>query len=258
MLLPFVLVSLWQGGLSYTVLISIIGIAMAMEWVDIVTARWVRFFSGLLGVLIVLLAVLSAQGLAEAVTFLLLALLFTAGLSMLLGVKLSILSGGLLYVGLPVMSLMILRHAEMGVWVVIYLTFTVWVTDIMAMFAGKTIGGVKLAPVISPNKTWAGLLGGMAGAGLIGAALSIFISGTDYLTLGVLGCVFAVVAQLGDLFESWMKRRHNLKDSGDILPGHGGVLDRVDGIISVSVFALFLMLLRSPDSGLSAAGVLIW
>ena len=110
-----------------------------------------------------------------------------------------------------------------------------WATDIFAYFAGRAIGGPKLAPRISPNKTWAGLIGGMAGAAAvrlarppgcfeIGAALPLARRRR-----------WALIAQAGDLYESWVKRRAGVKDSGTLLPGHGGVLDRLDGLLAVAL-----------------------
>ncbi len=154
------------------------------------------------------------------------------------------------YVALPCASLIWLRNAEFasdlngGAHVVLYLLFVVWATDISAYFAGKRIGGPKLAPALSPNKTWAGLLGGMTAAAAIGAICASF---TPY-PLSLVGCallamLLAVVAQAGDLFESWLKRRAGVKDSGTLIPGHGGLLDRIDGLVTATpLFALMVYL----------------
>jgi phosphatidate cytidylyltransferase len=114
-----------------------------------------------------------------------------------------------------------------------------WATDIFAFFAGRAVGGPKLAPRLSPNKTWAGLIGGMIGAGLAGWTVArLFDLGFPFLWIGA---PMGAVAQLGDLYESWEKRRAGVKDSGTLLPGHGGVLDRLDGLLAVST-ATFLLL----------------
>jgi phosphatidate cytidylyltransferase len=115
-----------------------------------------------------------------------------------------------------------------------------WATDIFAYFAGKTIGGPKLAPRISPAKTWAGLIGGAVGAGVCGWLVADFFAlGAPFTWLGV---PMAVIAQGGDLYESWVKRRCGVKDSGTMLPGHGGVLDRIDGLMAVSVASLAVLM----------------
>jgi phosphatidate cytidylyltransferase len=139
--------------------------------------------------------------------------------------------GGTLYVAIPSLALVSLG------WVLETLVFWVfvvtWATDILAYFAGRAIGGPKLAPRISPNKTWAGFLGGVAGAALLGWLFARFFE------LGPLfhwlGGPLGAIAQAGDLYESWVKRRAGVKDSGSLLPGHGGVLDRLDGLLAVAL-----------------------
>jgi len=112
----------------------------------------------------------------------------------------------------------------------LWLLFVVWATDIAAYFVGRGIGGPRLAPGISPGKTWAGLAGGMLGAAVVGGAVAAASGGPAGLAVMV-ALVLAVVAQAGDLFESFLKRRAGLKDSGTLIPGHGGVLDRLDGLL---------------------------
>lgn len=121
--------------------------------------------------------------------------------------------------------------------------------DVGAYFAGRTIGGPKIAPRISPAKTWAGLLGGAIGAALVGIAVELLdfgpaaAPGTSALAIGMAvagGLLIAVIAQAGDFFESWMKRRAGVKDSGNLIPGHGGLFDRLDGFIAV-FFVLFVI-----------------
>jgi phosphatidate cytidylyltransferase len=124
---------------------------------------------------------------------------------------------------------------------VFWLMLVTWSTDIFAYFAGRSIGGPKLAPRISPNKTWAGLFGGMAGAAVVGA-LAAWQFGLDPVFLYA-GAPLAFLAQMGDLYESRVKRRLGVKDSGSLLPGHGGVLDRADGLLPVAPATLILLLL---------------
>jgi len=115
-----------------------------------------------------------------------------------------------------------------------------WTTDICAYFAGRGIGGPKLAPRISPKKTWAGLGGGVIGALIVGG---LFAWAFDLETpFFYFGAPMAVLAQLGDLYESWVKRRADVKDSSNLIPGHGGVLDRLDGLLPVIVATLLVMI----------------
>lgn len=162
--------------------------------------------------------------------------------------------GGLIYVGLAAFELWFLRvpmdegWLRFGYILVLMVVATVVATDIGAYFFGRTLGGPKIAPKISPSKTWAGLFGGMLTAGVAltftAAAIEMghadpgdpesgFLSSIDAGMLFV-GAIGAIIAQLGDFFESWMKRRAGVKDSGNLIPGHGGLFDRTDGLIAVS------------------------
>lgn len=122
---------------------------------------------------------------------------------------------------------------HLGVTVALWVFAMVWATDIGAYFAGRAFGGARLAPKISPSKTWSGLVGGMIAALIVGATL-----GDRGEIVGVplwIGLIMGLIAQLGDLAQSWMKRRAGVKDSGSLIPGHGGVFDRVDGLLPVAL-----------------------
>lgn len=148
---------------------------------------------------------------------------------------------GVLYIGLPAVAMIWLRgHGEAGRALMLWLLLTIWATDSGAFFAGRLIGGPKLAPRISPKKTWAGLGGAVVSAawvGIIVGGLDPHAPDTVLLALG--GAILAVVAQAGDLAESWVKRHFGAKDSSNLIPGHGGLFDRVDGLL---VAALVLAL----------------
>lgn len=153
---------------------------------------------------------------------------------------------GFIYCLLPAISLLWIREqAEYfgmgkGPDLLIWVFLVVWSTDIGAYFAGRAIGGPKLAPSISPNKTVAGLAGGVVSATLLAGAWASFVKLPSHLLW--LAAPLAVAAQLGDLFESGLKRRAGVKDSGTWLPGHGGLLDRLDGLVPVAVLTAGLML----------------
>lgn len=149
--------------------------------------------------------------------------------------------GGFLYALIAALSLLWIRdRAENGIELVMWVFITVWAVDIGAYMAGRSIGGPKLAPAISPKKTWAGFYGGIAAASLLGGAWAL-LTGLE-LWLLVAAPLLAVVAQAGDLFESWMKRRAGVKDSGNWLPGHGGVFDRLDGLLPVALLTALAVL----------------
>lgn len=164
---------------------------------------------------------------------------------------------GFLYIVLPAFCLVALSWETYGNGALVYWVLIVtWATDIFAYFAGRAIGGPRLAPRISPNKTWAGLLGGMIGASFCGWAVAWYFQlGTPFLWIGA---TMGLLAQLGDLYESWEKRRAGIKDSGKLLPGHGGVLDRLDGLLAVAVAVMLILLLNlwnppeSPDDAAPA------
>ncbi|WP_397576705.1 phosphatidate cytidylyltransferase [Sphingorhabdus sp.] len=167
--------------------------------------------------------------------------------------------GGLLYVGLACFTLLLFSAPFFGMTPTIMLIAGVIGTDVGAYFAGRTLSGPKIAPRISPSKTWSGLLGGIVGAGLMMIAIQAAIyafrggnagDGDVYLTYGwqrlaLTGAALAVVAQTGDFFESWMKRRAGVKDSGGLIPGHGGLFDRTDGLIAVAFVAGLITISQS-------------
>ncbi|HMT40578.1 MAG TPA: phosphatidate cytidylyltransferase [Sphingorhabdus sp.] len=167
--------------------------------------------------------------------------------------------GGAGYIGMACFALLTLggvlpSHTERGIIPALSLIAMVIGTDIGAYFAGRTFGGPKIAPRISPSKTWSGLFGGMTGAAVMLALTSSeqfyqfwTDQNVDFQPVGILPTVFAGVvvaatAQAGDFFESWMKRRAGMKDSGSLIPGHGGLFDRVDGLLGVSFIAGILIL----------------
>jgi phosphatidate cytidylyltransferase len=152
---------------------------------------------------------------------------------------------GLFYAAIPCASLIWLRELRLesdpqaGIHLVLYLMLAIWATDIGAYFTGKKLGRHKLAPSISPGKTWEGLGGGIIAAGITGGLAHYFSPFPTTLASSiVLAMILAILAQMGDLFESWMKRRVDVKDSGSLIPGHGGLLDRVDGFtLTTPIFA---------------------
>lgn len=147
---------------------------------------------------------------------------------------------GFFYLSIPFFSILELRFIDRNI--VLWLFFVVCSTDIFAYFIGKNIGGPKLIPSISPNKTWSGLIGGMLSAGIIGALSTLmFEGGVLFFTLSSI--LLAIIAQAGDFFESKIKRIFNVKDSGNIIPGHGGILDRIDGLMFAAPTTLIIYIL---------------
>jgi len=165
-------------------------------------------------------------------------------------------AAGVYYAGFPAIALIWLRgDGYFGTLAILYLFLIVWTTDSAAYFFGRWIGGPKLAPRISPKKTWAGLIGGGVSAGLVGLLFGS-IADVFSLWLGVLAVGLALIAQLGDLGESAIKRSFGKKDSSSLIPGHGGVLDRIDGVVSAAVAAACLAWAFDPAS--PGQALLIW
>jgi phosphatidate cytidylyltransferase len=228
--------TLLVGGIPFWVLTCIVSLLMMAEWSDLFAVsparkRLAQF------TLVVPLAIMCPW--AAGPGFFALGLLIGAAFFIVIVTQRPPLALGMLYCGLPVLSLLLIRRQEEGLVYAFWTMALVWVTDIGAYFAGRAIGGPKLAPAISPNKTWAGLIGGMVLAAVFGIVMHFAYGLALRLTLA--SPLLAVVAQAGDLYESWLKRRAGVKDSGNILPGHGGVLDRIDGLVPVAPVAAALV-----------------
>ncbi|PBC04802.1 phosphatidate cytidylyltransferase [Mesorhizobium sp. WSM3860] len=150
-------------------------------------------------------------------------------------------ASGLAYASLSGLSLAYLRgDSHSGLMAILFLFAVVWATDIAAYFVGRAVGGPKLAPSISPGKTQSGALGGAVGGIAAGLVLAIAAGAGNLTMLGLVALALSIVSQIGDLFESWVKRQHGCKDSSNLIPGHGGVMDRVDGLVAAA-FALYVI-----------------
>ena len=157
---------------------------------------------------------------------------------------------GVISVGCSGIALVWLRdEGQSGFMFVVWLMLVVWMTDICALFAGRFFGGPRLAPSISPNKTWSGLAGGMLGAALWSGIWSYWTDIGSIFALAIIGGGTAVLAQLGDLSVSVVKRRFGAKDTGNLIPGHGGLLDRMDGFLGAApIVALSLAIAKGDIS----------
>ena len=234
-LAPVALILVWLGGWALAAFTGFVAILMIFEWSRLTAAGgpgWAR--SATVAVLLAALfaAALGAFGWALAMVLLGAA---AASLSGLATRPLAWLGAGIVYVGLPCLALLWLRgRSPQGLETVLWVLALVWAVDIGAYFAGRTVGGPKLAPRISPSKTWAGLGGGVLAAILVGA-LAAWAAGASVASIAALSAGLAILEQAGDLMESAIKRHFHVKDAGSLIPGHGGVLDRVDGLIAVLI-----------------------
>ena len=227
---------LWLGGVALWTLLTIFACIALVEWAGLVRAHRARLGIGLLVLLVGMSYALPMLWGTDRAT---LALLLIAAMAMAMFPKAALTAVGVGYIGSAAIAILFLCEQPLGFALSLWTLATVWATDIGAYFAGRAIGGPKLAPAISPNKTWAGLIGGMVAAGVAGAV----IAKLGHLSSSSLWIapLLAIVAQVGDLVESGMKRHVGVKDSGKILPGHGGLLDRIDGTLPVAILVAALV-----------------
>ena len=229
--------ALWAGGIAFWVLTSIAALLMMAEWSELhgSDAKTKRVGQFAISVPLAIMCPLAAGP-----TFLALGMIAGAAFFVAAITRRSGLGWGAIYIGLPVLALLALRfYPDGGFLLTFWAMALVWATDIGAYFAGRTIGGPKIAPTISPKKTWAGLVGGVIAA--TGFAFVLHVWAGLPFRLVMWTPLLACVAQAGDFYESWLKRRAGVKDSGSLLPGHGGVLDRLDGLVPVAPIAAILV-----------------
>jgi phosphatidate cytidylyltransferase len=240
----------WIGGPAFAILASIIGLLVWHEWSTITRISQGdrgAYFSGW-AVQLVIAALMIGGGDAYALPVLILASLIAIVWSRYHG-RGWWLPGGVAFAGMTTISLATLRgDTQVGLVAMLFVFAVVWATDIMAFFFGRAIGGPKLAPSISPGKTWSGAIGGAFSGVVAGTALFAAFFSLDSVRIPLIALVLSIASQCGDLFQSYVKRRCGVKDSGRIIPGHGGVWDRVDGL-SVACFMALIIALGEAVSG---------
>ncbi len=167
-------------------------------------------------------------------------------------------AGGLVYAGAVLMGPLVLRRdLEFGFIALIFLFAIVWTTDVVGYFVGRAVGGPKLAPAISPKKTWSGAIGGTAAAAIVGVAVAGLAGLENIFAVAIVALLLSVISQAGDLFESAIKRHFGAKDASHLIPGHGGLMDRLDGFAAAAVAgAIFGSLRAGMDA--AAQGLLLW
>ena len=256
---PLVLAIIWYGKGIYDVygiplfkiFLALLGAGLAWEWDLMFNKKQTAA-----GLWITITALLTAFVSEDNPSFTLWMILMGTTLAFWKSKGRLAFSLGTAYICLPILALSMLYYTngDDARTLVLWLVFVVWATDVGGYIVGKSIGGPKLCPAISPKKTWAGLLGAVGFAMLVAYVFALFLKAYDYVSLPihhttkllvVSAGILAVIAQIGDLFESFIKRKLNLKDSSNLIPGHGGLFDRVDGLIfAAGVTALVVYLIN--------------
>ncbi|MCH9807463.1 MAG: phosphatidate cytidylyltransferase [Alphaproteobacteria bacterium] len=240
--------AVFAGPVPFGILVLLIAMVMSWEWRHIVRSGRLDeslFIHAAVVCLAVIATIVGYQAIAFGILLLGAVVLFLINAGQ--GAGISVL--GVLYVGIPAVLLVMLRSAdEQGLVAVLFIFCVVWASDISAFVGGRLIGGVKLYPSISPKKTWAGLLSAVAGAVLVGLAFWLLVPGTSVGYLLACAGGLGLIAQFGDLAESALKRLFRVKDSSDLIPGHGGFMDRLDGLVTAASAAVVLGLLINSDA----------
>jgi len=254
-LAPFAIAVAYAGGWFWTALVILAAAGLFVEWLTVVGART-------LPVMVAGIAMLSGAGWIEAVQgeaayVVVLAGFGVAAVALLAPVRRGWAALGSFYaLAALIASLAVRLDQSWGFVALMFVLLVVWGTDIGGYFAGRSIGGPKLWPRVSPKKTWAGAIGGFLVSLAIAAGFAALGLGRTGPVL-LLGGIFSIGSQLGDLFESAVKRRFGVKDSSHIIPGHGGLMDRLDGFVAAIVLAAILGFLRGGADGVGR-GIMVW
>jgi phosphatidate cytidylyltransferase len=246
----------WLGVWPFALFVIAVALLVAWEWGGIVRRAGADVIFAVTAVTVTGAVVLTAVG-TPGLGFI--AIVVGAILASLLGFGNHghLASFGVLYSGLPAIALVWLRiGVQWGLAAVLFVFLVVWATDTGAYLAGRFFGGPRLLERVSPNKTWAGLAGGVVAAVLMGVALSSVLEGGRAPRMAITSLVLALVAQAGDLMESALKREHGVKDASNLIPGHGGFMDRVDGLIFAAIVAAMFGLIVNVHE--PARALLLW
>jgi phosphatidate cytidylyltransferase len=254
-LAPVAIAIAWLGGWLWTTLVTLAAIGLYVEWLMIVgMARETRVVTSGAVALGISGLCLAAGRIDASVLALALGL---AAVALLSPQRRSWIATGFCYAAAAQIASVLVRLDQTSGFVALILVLlVVWATDIGGYFAGRGIGGPKLWPRVSPRKTWAGAVGGFAASLVVAAGFAVVGLGKTGPLL-LLGAVLSIASQLGDLFESAVKRRFGVKDSSHIIPGHGGLMDRLDGFVAAVVVAAIFGFLRGGVDGVGR-GLMVW
>ena len=256
-LVPLALATTYLGDWPFAVFWGVAAMGVLWEWTSLVAGTDRRFvlMTGAASLALALALVVSGLPLPAVIV---LAIGTLAAASLAPAERRLWIAGGIPYAGALGLAPIVLRSdREDGFLAVIFLFAVVWTTDIAAYFIGRAAGGPKLVPQVSPNKTWSGAIGGTLAAVIVALALAKTAGLAGLFAIAMLAIVLSVSAQIGDVFESFLKRRFGAKDSGHLIPGHGGLMDRLDGFVTASVVATLIGLARGGFEA-PGRGLLLW
>jgi phosphatidate cytidylyltransferase len=256
-LVPIAIGTAYLGGWPFAVFWGLAAMGVLWEWISLVARSDHRTVLMTGGASLALAVALVATGHLLAAVIVL--AISTLGVAALAPAKWRTwIAAGVPYAGALGVAPVVLRSdSEDGFLAVIFLFAIVWTTDVVAYFSGRAIGGPKLMAQVSPKKTWSGAIGGTLAAVVVAFVLAKVMALSGLFAIAMLAVVLSICAQGGDLFESFLKRRFGAKDSGHLIPGHGGLMDRLDGFITASVVAALIGLLRGGFEA-PGRGLLVW
>lgn len=256
-LAPLALVAAYIGGLPFALFWGIAALVVLWEWMTLVVGPNYR---------LLVLSCAAAIAVADFLAWLgrPVTALFMVGLGALAGAifapserRLWVIAGAGYAGGMVLAPVFLRADAGFGFAVILLFFAIVWTTDVLGYFAGRAFGGPKLWPAVSPKKTWSGAIAGTVGAVVVALLVAAQFGSFDRIAIIAVALLLSIMAQAGDLFESWVKRRFDAEDSSHIIPGHGGVMDRLDGFWAAAVVGCVVGLLRGGFDE-PARGVLIW
>lgn len=256
-LAPLALAAAWYGGWLFALFWGVAAIAVLWEWIAMVAGPGQRLMFSLCAGALAIAALLD-WGDHPGLATLLVGLGAFAASIFAPRARRGWIGFGILYAGIMLHAPMLLRHdAAYGFQAMVFLFAIVWATDILAYFGGRAIGGPKLLPAVSPKKTWSGGICGALGAMALSVAGAAWLGVVNLTAIAILALVLSVAAQAGDFLESWVKRRFGAKDASQLIPGHGGVMDRLDGFWAAALVGSLIGLARGGFED-AARGLLVW
>jgi phosphatidate cytidylyltransferase len=256
-LIPLAIGTSYVGGWTFALFWGVAAVGVLWEWTSLVAGsdRRAALMTGAAALLLAFALVASGRHLAAVIV---LAMGTLAAAAVARAERRIWVAGGIPYAGALGVAPVVLRSDGPDGFLAMMLLFAiVWSTDIVAYFVGRALGGPKLMPRVSPKKTWSGAIGGTVAAIVVAVAIAKAAALTGLFAIAMLAVVLSVFAQGGDLFESFLKRRFDAKDSSHLIPGHGGLMDRLDGFVTASVVAALIGLARGGFEA-PAGGLLVW